>query len=79
MSCNVDVLGGVRWWQVVAGGGRWCQMVSGGVRWCQVIGFSPKGLCYNFEILHGLLTNKIIRIPMKKNFGDPPSPLKKRF
>ena len=29
--------------------------------------FSQKGLCYGFEILHGLPSNKIIRIPMKKN------------
>ena len=40
--------------------------------------FSQKGLCYNFEILHGLLTNKNIRILMKKkDFWDPPSPPKK--
>ena len=34
--------------------------------------FSKKGLCYSFENLQGLLSNKNIRIPMKKNFGDPP-------
>ena len=35
------------------------------------------GFCYGFEILHGLLTNKIIRIPIKNYFGDPPTPSKK--
>ena len=40
--------------------------------------FSQKGLCYSFGILHGLLSNKNIRISMGKNFGPPPpSPLKK--
>ena len=34
--------------------------------------FSQKGLCYNFEIFHGLLSNKNIRNPMKKIFGDSP-------
>ena len=34
--------------------------------------FSQKGLCYSFEILQGLLTNKNIRITLKeKKFGDP--------
>ena len=41
--------------------------------------FSQKGLCYNFEILHGLLTNKNIRIPMRKNSGTPLAPQKSRF
>ena len=41
--------------------------------------FSQKGLCYSFEILHGLLTHKNNRIPMKKNFGDPPYPPKKAY
>ena len=37
--------------------------------------FAQKGLCYSFEILQGLLSNKNIRIPMKKkNSGTPPSP-----
>jgi len=31
--------------------------------------FSQKGLCYSFGILHGLLSNKNIRNPMKKIFG----------
>ena len=35
--------------------------------------FSQKGLYYSFEILQGLLGNKNMKIPMKKNFGDPPS------
>ena len=40
--------------------------------------FSQKGLCYSFEILHGLLGNKNIKIPMReKKLGTPPSPLKK--
>ena len=35
--------------------------------------FSEKGLCYSFEILQGVLSNKNMKIPMKKkNFGDPP-------
>ena len=34
--------------------------------------FSQKGLCYSFEILHGLLSNQYIRNPMKKIWGDPP-------
>ena len=39
--------------------------------------FSQKGLCYSFDILQGLLSNKNIRIPMReKNFGDPPKPPK---
>ena len=33
--------------------------------------FSQKGLCYSFEILQGLLSNKNMKIPMKKKFGDP--------
>ena len=38
--------------------------------------FSQKGLCYSFDILQGLLSNKNIRIPMReKNFGGPPYPL----
>ena len=37
--------------------------------------FSQKGLCYSFEIFHGLLSNKNIRNPMKKNiWGIPPTP-----
>ena len=40
--------------------------------------FSQKGLCYSFEILQGLLSNKNMKIPMrKKNSGTPPTPLKK--
>ena len=34
--------------------------------------FSQKGLFYNFEILHGLLSNKNIRNPKKKIFGEFP-------
>ena len=34
--------------------------------------FSQKGLCYSFEILQGLLSNKNIKIPMKKIFGGFP-------
>ena len=35
--------------------------------------FSPKGLCYSFEILQGHLSNKNMKIPMKKKkFVDPP-------
>ena len=34
--------------------------------------FSQKGLCYSFEILQGLLSNKNIKIPMKKIFGGSP-------
>ena len=34
--------------------------------------FSKKGLCYSFEILQGLLSNKNIWIPMKKKFRGPP-------
>ena len=40
--------------------------------------FSQKGLFYSFEILQGLLSNKNMKIRMrKKNLGTPPSPLKK--
>ena len=40
--------------------------------------FSKKGLCYSFENLQGLLSNKNIRIPMRKKIsGTPPSPPKK--
>ena len=42
--------------------------------------FSQKGLCYSFEILQGLLSNKNIRIPMKIKFRGPPqAPQKSRF
>ena len=34
--------------------------------------FSQKGLCYSFGIFFGLLSNKIIRNPMKKIFGRSP-------
>ena len=35
--------------------------------------FSQKGLWYSFEILHGLLTNQNIRIPVReKKFQGPP-------
>jgi len=34
--------------------------------------FSQKGLCYSFEILQGLLTNKNIRIPMENKFWGLP-------
>jgi hypothetical protein len=33
--------------------------------------FSQKEVSYGFEILHGLLSNKNIRIPTKKNWGPP--------
>jgi hypothetical protein len=36
--------------------------------------FSQKEVSYGFEILHGLLSNKHIRIPTKKKLGDPPLP-----
>ena len=37
--------------------------------------FPQKGLCYSFGIFFGLLSNKIIRNPMKKIFWrSPPSP-----
>ena len=42
--------------------------------------FSKKGLCYSFEILQGLLSNKNIMIPMEKKFrGHPLAPQKSRF
>ena len=34
--------------------------------------FDQKGLCCSFEILQGLLSNKKIRNPMKKIFGESP-------
>ena len=34
--------------------------------------FSQKGLFYSFEILHGLSSNKNIRNPKKKIFGESP-------
>ena len=34
--------------------------------------FAQKGLCYSFKFLHGLLSNKNIRIPMKIKFQGPP-------
>ena len=34
--------------------------------------FSQKGLSYSFEILQGLLSNRNIRISIKKKIGDPP-------
>ena len=34
--------------------------------------FSQKGLFYSFEILHELLSNKNIRNPKKKIFGESP-------
>ena len=38
--------------------------------------FSKKGLFYSFEILQGLLSNKNLKIPMKKIFGgSPPAPI----
>ena len=48
--------------------------------------FAQKGLCYSFEILQGLQSNKKIRNPMKKilelefsNWGlDPPPQLEKK-
>jgi hypothetical protein len=37
--------------------------------------FSQKEVSYGFEILHGLISNKNIRIPTPKNFwGTPPFP-----
>ena len=39
--------------------------------------FSQKGLCYNFEILQGLQSNKNMKIPMGKKFRGPPYPPKK--
>jgi hypothetical protein len=36
--------------------------------------FSKKGLSKGFETLHGLLTQKIIRIPLKILSGNPPPP-----
>ena len=42
--------------------------------------FSQKGLCYTFEILQGLLSNKTIRIPMKIKFrGHRQAPQKADF
>ena len=38
---------------------------------------TQKGLSWDFKFLHGLLTHKNKKIPMKKNFGDPPTLLKK--
>jgi hypothetical protein len=38
--------------------------------------FCEKGLCYSFEILHGLLSNKNRRIPIKKKIRGPPLPPK---
>ena len=44
----------------------------------KMVRFSQKGLYYSFGILHGLLTHKNNRIPMReKKFGNPPTPLKK--
>jgi hypothetical protein len=34
--------------------------------------FSQKEVSYGFEILHGLLSNKNIRIPTQKKIGGPP-------
>ena len=34
---------------------------------------SQKGLCYSFKILHGLLSYKNIRIPMKKRLAPQKS------
>ena len=34
--------------------------------------FAQIGLCYSFEILQGLLSNKKIRNSMKKIFGESP-------
>ena len=39
-----------------------------------LITFLPEGFIWGFEILHGLLTHKNIRIPIKK-YGHPPFPL----
>ena len=36
--------------------------------------FSQKGLCYSFEILQGLLTQKNINILMKKKNSGTPLP-----
>ena len=36
--------------------------------------FSQKEVSYGFEILHWVLSHKIIRIPIKTMFGDPPLP-----
>ena len=36
--------------------------------------FSQKGVCYSFGILHGLISNKIMKIPMKQEFLGPPLP-----
>ena len=36
--------------------------------------FSQKGLCYSFEILQGIQSNKNIRIPMENKFRGPPLP-----
>ena len=33
-----------------------------------------KGMSQGFETLHGLLTDKNIRIPLKNNFRNPPTP-----
>ena len=34
--------------------------------------FSQKGLFYSFEILHELLSNKILGIQRKRYLGNPP-------
>ena len=34
--------------------------------------FSEKGLFYSFEILHGLLSNKMLGIQRKRYLGNPP-------
>ena len=36
--------------------------------------FSQKGLCYSFEILQGLQSNKNIRFPIKKKIRGAPQP-----
>ena len=36
--------------------------------------FSQRGLSYDFEILHGLLNNKNIRVPIKKKLRAPLPP-----
>ena len=42
--------------------------------------FSQNDFCYSFEILEGLLSNKKIRIPMKKKIsGTPQAPPKSHF
>ena len=42
--------------------------------------FSQKGLCYSFEILQGLISNKDIKFSMKKKIRGPPlAPQKNRF